>query len=61
MMDVEERAATAGYRLARRTLNGQLVWWWQLITDPEDTRQPCWLERRQAVSYMQGFLQRIIS
>ena len=58
-MDVEDRAATAGYRLAQRRLNGRLVWWWQLFADPEDTRQPCWLERRQAISYMQGVLRRV--
>ena len=32
-MDVEERAAAAGYRLAQRSLKGKLVWWWQLL-DP---------------------------
>ena len=57
-MDVEVRATAAGYRLAQRRLKGQLVWWWQNLDDPEDTRQPCWLERRQALSYMQGVLQR---
>lgn len=41
---VEARATGAGYRLARRSLKGQLVWWWQLLDDPDDTRQPCWLE-----------------
>jgi hypothetical protein len=59
-MDVEDRATTAGYRLAQRSLNGQVVWWWQLVADPDDTRQPCWLERRQALSYMEGVLQRSI-
>jgi hypothetical protein len=57
-VDVEERATAAGYRLARRSLRGQLVWWWQLLADPDDTRQPCWLERHQALSYMQGVLER---
>ena len=57
-MDVEERATAAGYRLSRRSLNGQLVWWWQLVDDPDDTRQPCWLEQRQALSYLQGVLKR---
>jgi hypothetical protein len=55
---VEVRAATAGYRLAQRNLKGQRVWWWQLVDDPADTRQPCWLERRQALSYMQDALER---
>lgn len=40
-----ERATAAGYRLAQRTLNGRLVWWW--------------LERRQALSYKDGVLQRL--
>ena len=57
--DVEDRAEAAGYRLARRSLRGQLVWWWQLIADPDDTRQPCWLERCQAVSYMEAMLDRL--
>ena len=58
LVDVEVRATAAGYRLAQRSLNGQLVWWWQNVSDPDDTRQPCWLERRQALSYMEGVLQR---
>jgi hypothetical protein len=58
-MDNEARATNAGYRLAQRRLNGQLVWWWQLVDDPDDTRQPCWLERWQAISYMQGLLRRV--
>jgi hypothetical protein len=53
-MGVEVRATAAGYRLAQRSLNGQLVWWWQRLDDPDDTRHPCWLERRQAISYMRG-------
>jgi hypothetical protein len=57
--EVEERAEAAGYRLARRSLRGQLVWWWQLIADADDTRQPSWLERRQAVSYMDDMLNRL--
>jgi hypothetical protein len=57
--EVEERAGAAGYRLARRSLRGQLVWWWQLTADPDDTRQPCWLERRQALSYMEAMLDRL--
>jgi hypothetical protein len=57
--DVEYRAGVAGYRLARRSLRGQLVWWWQLVADPDDTRQPCWLERRQAISYMDAVLDRL--
>ena len=57
--EVEERAEVAGYRLARRSLRGQLVWWWQLMSDPDDTRQPCWLEQRQALSYMEGVLDRL--
>jgi hypothetical protein len=56
----EARATTLGYRLAQRSLKGQLVWWWQRLDDPDDTRQPCWLERRQALSYMEGVLQRSI-
>jgi hypothetical protein len=59
-MEVEARAVAAGYRLAQRSLNGQVVWWWQLVDDPDDTRQPCWLERRQALFYMEGVLQRSI-
>jgi hypothetical protein len=58
-VDVEERATAAGYRLARRSLKGQLVSWWQLVADPGDTRQPCWLEQRQAVSYMEDMLDRL--
>jgi hypothetical protein len=57
-VDVEKRATAAGYTLARRSLKGELVWWWQLIADPDDTRQPCWLERRQALSYMEAVLDR---
>jgi hypothetical protein len=59
-MDVEARATTAGYRLAQRSLRGQLVWWWQNLADPDDTRHPCWLERPQAISYTEGVLQRTI-
>jgi hypothetical protein len=58
LMNVEVRAVTAGYQLAQRPLKAQLVWWWQRLADPDDTRQPCWLERRQAISYMEGVLQR---
>jgi hypothetical protein len=58
VMEVEARAATAGFRIAQRYLNGRVVWWWQRLDDPDDTRQRCWLERRQAISYMQGVLQR---
>lgn len=57
-MTVEMRATAAGHRLAQRNLNGRVVWWWQRLDDPEDTRPPCWLERRQALSYMDGLLQR---
>jgi len=46
-------------RLARRSVNGRRVWWWQLVADPEDTRQPCWLDRRQALSYMEAVLDRL--
>jgi hypothetical protein len=42
LMNVEARAATAGYQLAQRPLKGQLVWWWQWLDDPDDTRHPCW-------------------
>jgi hypothetical protein len=51
---VEAEAELAGYRLSQRHLYGQRVWWWQRLDDPDDTRQPCWLERRQALSYMEG-------
>jgi hypothetical protein len=57
-MALQASAATARYRLARRRLNGKLVWWWQRLDDPDDTRQPCWLEKRQALSYMEGVLER---
>jgi hypothetical protein len=57
-MDVEADAAALGYRLAQRKLHGQRVWWWQRIADPDDIRQPCWLERRQALGYMAAMLQR---
>jgi hypothetical protein len=57
--NVEKRASAAGYRLAQRRLDGQLVWWWQRLDDPDDTRQPCWLEERQALSYMQAVLDRL--
>jgi len=60
-MDTEAVAAANGYRLTHRNLDGRLVWWWQLVANPEDTRQPCWLERRQAVSYMRDALQRAAS
>jgi hypothetical protein len=54
----EGRAAAASFRLARRSLKGQPVYWWQRLDDPDDTRQPSWLEERQALSYMQGVLAR---
>lgn len=57
-MDIEACAAAVGFRLAQRHLHGRLVWWWQRLDDPDDTRQPCWLEHRQTISYMQGILQR---
>jgi hypothetical protein len=56
--DVETQATAAGYRLTQRNLQAQLVWWWQRLDEPEDTRQPCWLERRQALSYMEAALRR---
>lgn len=59
-MNIETRATTLGYRLAQRSLKRQHVWWWQRLDDPDDTRQPCWLERQQALSYMEGVLQRSI-
>jgi hypothetical protein len=42
--DVEDRAEAAGYRLAQRSLRGQLVSWWQLIADPD----PSWAVRSWA-------------
>jgi len=57
--DVEDRAEAAGYRLARRSLRGLLVWWWPLVADPDDTRPPCWLERRHALSYMHAVIDRL--
>jgi len=59
LMGVEARAATAGYRLAQRSLKGKLVWWRQRLDDLDDARQPCWLERQQAISYMHGVLQHV--
>jgi len=35
------------------------VWWWQLIADPDDTRQPSLLEQRQVLSYMEAVLDRL--
>ena len=61
LVDVEARALGAAYRLAQRRLDGQLLWWWRLIADPSDTRQPCRLERGQALSYMEGVLQRNVA
>ena len=55
-MDVEARATTTGYRLAQQSLKGQVVWWWQRLDDPDDPRQPCWLEKRQAIAHMQDAL-----
>lgn len=59
-MDVEACALAAGFRLAQRRLRGELVWWWQALGYPEDTRHPCWLERRQAIGYMESLLQRSV-
>jgi Tetracyclin repressor-like, C-terminal domain len=44
--DVEERAEAAGYRLARRSLRGNLVWRWQPVADPDDGSSAVLLERQ---------------
>jgi hypothetical protein len=53
-------ARPAGYGLApaKPPGTGRVVW--QLVAGPDDTRQPCWLERRQALNYMAGVLDRLV-
>jgi len=58
-IDVGARGGAVSYRLAQRSLKRQLVWWWQLLDHPDDTRQPCWVERRKALSYMEAVLDRL--
>jgi hypothetical protein len=53
---IEEAALLAEFELVPRMLNGQLVYGWQRGTD---TRFPCFLTEREAVSYMEDRLRRM--
>ena len=59
-MGVEERATLAATASPAEASGGSSCGGGKLIADPGDTRQPCWLERRQALSYMDAVLARAI-
>jgi hypothetical protein len=54
-MEVIEEAREHGYELEEGPLNGQWVWGWRR---GHDTRWPCFLTEREALSYMADRLTR---
>jgi hypothetical protein len=55
-VDVLTAAAEQGFQLEERPLRGRWVWGWRGATD--DTRWPCFLTEREALSYMADRLRR---
>jgi hypothetical protein len=55
-MSVIEQTREHGYELEERRLNGRWVWGWRR---GDDTRHPCFLTEREAISYMRDRLTRI--
>jgi len=54
-MGVREEARQRGFTLEERPLRGQWVWGWRR---GDDTRWPCYLTEREALSYMADRLRR---
>ena len=54
-MDVIEKARLQGFELEERVIADAWVWGW---SRGDDDRWPCFLERRQAVSWMRERLGR---
>jgi hypothetical protein len=54
-VDVLDAAAEQGFTLEERPLPGQWVWGWRR---GDDTRWPCFLIEREALSYMADRLRR---
>ena len=48
-MDVRAEAAERGFTLEERPLRGKWVWGWRR---GDDTRWPCFLTEREALSYI---------
>ena len=55
-MQVIEQVRERGYELEERPLAGQWGWGWR---HGDDTRHPCFLTEREAISYMRDRLTRI--
>jgi hypothetical protein len=55
-MDAIEEAALLQFELVPRMLNGQLVYGWQR---GDNTRFPCFVTEREAVSYVEDRLRRM--
>jgi hypothetical protein len=55
-MQVIEQARERGFELEERPLAGRWVWGWRR---GDDTRHPCFLTEREAISYMRDRLTRI--
>jgi hypothetical protein len=55
-VDVLHRAGERGFQLEERPLRGQWVWGWRR---GDDTRHPCFLTEREALSYMADRLRRV--
>ena len=54
-VDVRAEAAQRGFELEERPLHGQWVWGWRR---GDDTRFPCYLSEREALSWMADRLRR---
>jgi hypothetical protein len=54
-VDVLDEAAERGFTLEERPLRGQWVWGWRR---GDDSRWPCFLSEREALSYMADRLRR---
>jgi hypothetical protein len=54
-VDVLAEAAERGFTLEERPLRGRWVWGWRR---GDDTRWPCFLTEREALSYMADRLRR---
>jgi hypothetical protein len=55
-VDIREAARDQGLELEERPLRGQWVWGWRR---GDDTRSPCYLSEREALSRMADRLRRV--
>jgi hypothetical protein len=55
-VDVRAAAAERGYQLDKKPLDGRLVWAWHR---GDDDRHPCFQTEREALTYMEDWLQRV--